>query len=66
MGAIHDKDPRSQQEFDAYVNKHIESQRGNHAGGTQNLRISKGVIKVTPAQSVGDDWQNGLICHRTY
>lgn len=48
--AIHDKDPRSQQEFDAYVNKHDEEPTWN-VGDPKPVHI-QGVIKVTPAQSV--------------
>lgn len=48
--AIHDKDPRSSQEFEAYCNKHGETPPWN-VGDPKPVHI-QGVIKVSPAQTV--------------
>jgi hypothetical protein len=48
--AIHDKDPRSSQEFEAYCNKHGEPPTWN-VGDPKPVHI-QGVIKVSPAQTV--------------
>lgn len=48
--AIHDKDPRSSQEFEAYCNKHGEPPTWN-VGDPKPAHI-QGVIKVSPAQTV--------------
>lgn len=48
--AIHDKDPRSSQEFEAYCNKHGEPPTWN-VGDPKPAHI-QGVIRVSPAQTV--------------
>ena len=48
--ALHDKDPRSTQEFEAYCNKHGETPTWN-VGDPKPAHL-QGVIKVSPAQTV--------------